>query len=193
MTGVNLGEWYFGDLAMWFLLMSIIIAFLFKIGEKKTVSAFIVGANDMLSVVLIIVVARGVSALMSSTNLDLFLLDRASNLLNGLSPILFILGSYVIYFLLSFLIPSSSGLAYVSMPIMGGLAHRMGCPPEVMIMIFSATHGVINLISPTSGILMGTLELNRVEYGTWIKFIKIPIITIIVINLISLIITALVL
>lgn len=189
LTGVNLGEWYFGDLAMWFLLMSIIIAAFFKIGEKQTITSFVAGTSDMLSVVLIIVVARGVSALMSSTNLDLFLLDRATNLLDGLSPILFVLGSYAIYFVLSFLIPSSSGLAYVTMPIMGGLAHRMGFPPEIMIMVFAATHGVINLTSPTSGILMGALELNKVEYSTWMKFIKTPIITIIVVNLITLIIS----
>lgn len=193
LTGNNFGEWYFGDLSMLFLIMGLIIAFVYKLSEKNTISAFIAGASDMLSVVLIIVVARGTSVLMESTHLDLLILDRASQMLGGLSPVLFVIGSFIVYFFLAFLIPSSSGLAYVTMPIMGGLAYEMGLAPEIMIMIFASTHGIINLVSPTSGILMGGLEMNRVEYATWIRFMKIPVLAILVTNLIVLILALFVL
>ncbi|MCA9765154.1 MAG: YfcC family protein [Carnobacterium sp.] len=189
LTGNSFGEWYFGDLSMLFLIMGLIIAFVYRLKEKETISAFIAGASDMLSVVLIIVVARGTSVLMASTHLDLLILDRATNLLGGLSPVLFVVGSFIVYFFLAFLIPSSSGLAYVTMPIMGGLAYEMGIAPEIMIMIFASTHGVINLVSPTSGILMGGLEMNKIEYSTWIRFMRMPVLAILITNLAVLILS----
>ncbi|MDO5746860.1 MAG: hypothetical protein Q4P66_04280 [Actinomycetaceae bacterium] len=192
LTGQNFGDWYFGDLSMWFLFTGLAIAAIFRITEKDTIAAFVAGANDMLSVVLIIVLARGTSVLMSATHLDLYILEQSTLLLEDFSPILFVLGSYVIYLFLAFLIPSSSGLAYITMPIMGALTHNMGLPPEIMIMIFAATHGVINMVSPTSGILMGGLQMNHVEYTTWLRFMKLPIVVVIGLNLIVLITSVLI-
>ena len=124
LTGNSFGDWYFGDLAMWFFLLGIIAALIGRFTEK-TIEAFIDGAKDMLSVVLIIVVARGASVLMSKTYLDSFILDKAAGLLQGLSPVLFVIGAFVLYLGLSFLIPSTSGLAYVSIPVMGALAKTL--------------------------------------------------------------------
>lgn len=61
-------------------------------------------------------------------------------------------------------------MATVSMPIMGPLAQQLGFNPAVMVMIFSAASGAVNLITPTNGAIMGGLALSRVEYGTWVKF-----------------------
>lgn len=176
LTGNSFGEWYFGDLAMWFFIMGLIIALIDKFSEKKIINGFVEGGSEMLSVVLIIVVARGVSVLMSTTHLDLYILDQASGLLKGLSPVLFVIGSFALYLFLSFLIPSTSGLAYVSIPVMGGLASEIGLSPDVMIMIFAAGCGLINIITPTSGVVMGGLDISRVEYATWLKFIIKPLI-----------------
>ena len=192
LTGNNLGDWYFGDLAMWFFLMGIIIALINKIPEKEIIKTFVTGCADMLSVVLIIVVARGASVLMQTTHLDLFILDRAANMLKGLSPILFVIGAFVLYLLLSFLIPSTSGLAYVSIPVMGALAKEVGLSPDVMIMIFVSGCGLINLITPTSGVVMGGLEISKVNYSTWLNFIKKPLIIMGAINLIILIVSMLI-
>ena len=124
----------------------------------------------MMSVVLIIAVSRGVSVLMSSTGLSNYFLTWAAGALAGTSGILFSIGSYVLYFVLSFLIPSTSGMATVSMPIMGPLAQQLNFNPAVMVMVFSAASGAVNLITPTSGAIMGGLALARIEYGTWVKF-----------------------
>ena len=192
LTGNNLGDWYFGDLAMWFFIMGIIIALINKIPEKEIISTFVAGCADMLSVVLIIVVARGASVLMQTTHLDLFILDRAADVLKGFSPVLFVIGAFVLYLFLSFLIPSTSGLAYVSIPVMGALAKEVGLSPDVMIMIFVSGCGLINLITPTSGVVMGGLEISKVNYSTWIKFIKKPLIIMGAINLIILIVSMLI-
>ena len=88
----------------------------------------------------------------------------------GVSGILFAPLAWILYFGLSFLIPSTSGMATVSMPIMGPLAAQLGFSPEVMVMIFSSAIGVVNLFTPTSGAIMGGLALARIEWTTWLKF-----------------------
>ncbi|MBQ3267933.1 MAG: YfcC family protein [Atopobiaceae bacterium] len=170
LTGVPLGWWYFQESTTWFLLLAIIIGIVGGLSEREIVNEFMAGAGDMMSVVMVIALARGVSVLMSSTGLDMFVLAAASNALAGTSGIVFSIGSYILYFVLSFLIPSTSGMAGVSMPIMGPLAQTLGFSPSVMVMVFCAASGVVNLITPTSGAIMGGLALSRVEYTTWVKF-----------------------
>ena len=77
---------------------------------------------------------------------------------------------YLLYGLLSFVIPSSSGLATVSMPIMGPLAYKLNHNPAVMVMIFTSASGLLNLFTPTSGVVMGGIAISGVEYRTWLKF-----------------------
>lgn len=187
LTGKSFGSWYFADLAMWFFLSGLVIAIIGGLSESEIVDNFIDGVKDILSVVLIIVVARGAATIMRATHLDLFILDRSSHLLAGLSPILFVLGAYALYLFLSFLIPSTSGLATVSIPVLGVLAAHLGMNPNVMIMIFVAGCGIINLVTPTSGVVMGGLAITQVNYGTWLKFMRKPLIVIGISSLIILI------
>lgn len=169
-TGLPIGQWYFDEASTWFFVMAIVIGIVGGLSEKKIVDTFISGAADMMSVVLIIALARGISVLMASTGLDVYVLDAAANALAGLSGVIFAPMSFLVYFGLSFLIPSTSGMATVSMPIMGPLAAELGFAPEVMVMIFSAAIGVVNLFTPTSGAIMGGLALAKIEWTTWLKF-----------------------
>ena len=169
-TGLPIGQWYFDEASTWFFLMAVLIGIIGGLSEKQIVNTFITGAADMLSVVLVIALARGISVLMANTGLDVFVLDAAANALAGLSGVIFAPMSFLVYFGLSFLIPSTSGMATVSMPIMGPLAVKLGFSPEVMVMIFSAAIGVVNLFTPTSGAIMGGLALAKIEWTTWLKF-----------------------
>ncbi|HJI96513.1 MAG TPA: YfcC family protein [Collinsella intestinalis] len=169
-TGLPIGQWYFDEASTWFFVMAIVIGIVGGLSEKKIVDTFITGAADMMSVVLIIALARGISVLMAATGLDVYVLDAAANALAGLSGVIFAPMSFLVYFGLSFLIPSTSGMATVSMPIMGPLAAELGFAPEVMVMIFSAAIGVVNLFTPTSGAIMGGLALAKIEWTTWLKF-----------------------
>ena len=169
-TGLPIGQWYFDEASTWFFLMAILIGIIGGLSEKQIVNTFITGAADMMSVVLVIALARGISVLMANTGLDVFVLDAAANALAGLSGVIFAPMSFLVYFGLSFLIPSTSGMATVSMPIMGPLAVKLGFSPEVMVMIFSAAIGVVNLFTPTSGAIMGGLALAKIEWTTWLKF-----------------------
>lgn len=169
-TGLPIGQWYFDEASTWFFLMAILIGIIGGLSEKQIVNTFITGAADMMSVVLVIALARGISVLMANTGLDVYVLDAAANALAGLSGVIFAPMSFLVYFGLSFLIPSTSGMATVSMPIMGPLAVKLGFSPEVMVMIFSSAIGVVNLFTPTSGAIMGGLALAKIEWTTWLKF-----------------------
>ena len=176
-TGYPIGQWYVDEASTWFFLMAIVIGAIGGLSEKKIVNALIAGAADMMPVVLIIALARGISVLTAATGLDLYVLNAAANALQGLSGIIFAPASWLIYFGLSFLIPSTSGMATVSMPVMGPLAAALKFSPEVMVMIFSSAIGVVNLFTTTSGAIMGGLALAKIEWTTWFKF-AIPLIVI---------------
>ena len=169
-TGLPIGQWYFDEASTWFFIMAIVIGIVGGLFEKKIVDTFITGAADMMSVVLIIALARSISVLMAATGLDMYVLDAAATMLKGVPGFVFAPVAFLVYFGLSFLIPSTSGMATVSMPIMGPLAAELGFSPEVMVMIFSAAIGIVNLFTPTSGAIMGGLSLAKIEWTTWLKF-----------------------
>lgn len=106
---------------------------------------------------------------MSETGLDVWILTNAARGLSGMSAVAFAPLSYALYFALSFLSPSSTGMATVSMPIMGPLATGLGFSPEAMVAIYLAAYGVIAMITPTCGSIMAGLELAQVSYASYIK------------------------
>lgn len=185
-TGLPIGQWYFDEASTWFFVMAIVIGIVGGLSEKQIVNTFITGAADMMSVVLIIALARGISVLMAATGLYMYVLDAAAAMLRGVPSFIFAPVAFLVYFGLSFLIPSTSGMATVSMPIMGPLAAGLGFSPEVMVMIFSSAIGVVNLFTPTSGAIMGGLSLAKIEWTTWLKF-AMPLI--VILTLVSMVIT----
>ncbi|MCF2621464.1 YfcC family protein [Collinsella tanakaei] len=169
LTGLPLGQWYFTECGIWFFVISIVIGIVGGLSEKEIVNTFIDGASTMISTALVIAVARAISVLMSETGLDVFVLNAAASALAGVSAVVFAPASYALYFVLSFLIPSSSGMATVSMPIMGPLADSLHFSPEIMIMIYVAAHGVVAMITPTNGVIVSGLELAHTSYTSFLK------------------------
>ena len=186
LTGSSLGNWWFYEAALWFLIMSIIIAIVNKLGEKGFVDAFVDGADDMIGVILVIAVARGASVLMGQTYLDNYIIYNASNFLAKLPELLFVPLNYILHIVLSVLVPSSSGIATLSTPIIAPVAANLGYSTEVAIMTMVSANGVVNLISPTCGAIMGGLALAKVEYSTWFRFALKIVITIAIANILVL-------
>ena len=170
LTGSSLGNWYFYESALWFAIMSIIISIVNGYGEKDFVDTFVDGADDMIGVILVIAVARGASVLMGQTHLDNYIIYNATEVLSKLPELLFVPLNYILHMLLSILVPSSSGLATLSTPIVVPLSVSLGYNPEVTIMTLVAANGLVNLITPTCGAIMGGLALAKVEYPTWVKW-----------------------
>lgn len=170
LTGATLGNWWFYDAALWFLIISIVIAIINRMGEKGFVDVFVDGADDMVGVMLIIAVARGAYVLMNATYLDNYIIYNAAELLKGMPAILYAPLNYILHIVLSILVPSSSGIATLSTPIMAPLTQTLGFSVETNIMILVAANGLVNLITPTCGAIMGGLALAKVEYSTWFKW-----------------------
>lgn len=170
LTGESFGNWWFFDAAVLFFIMSIVIALINGMNEKEYVETFIVGTSDILNVVLVIAVARGASILMQTTHLDNYIIYNAAEVLKGMPAFVYAPLNYILHVFLSVLVPSSSGLATLSTPIMGPLTHALGYSVEVNTMIFVSANGLVNLITPTCGAIMGGLALAKVEYSTWFKW-----------------------
>ena len=183
LTGSSLGNWWFYEAALWFLIMSIIIAIINKFGEKGFVDTYVDGADDMIGVILVIAVARGASVLMSVTHLDNYIIYNAAEFLSRLPEIVFVPLNYLLHVILSILVPSSSGLATLSTPIIGPLAAQLGYSVEVTVMTLVAANGLVNLITPTCGAIMGGLALAKVEYATWFKWAFKIVVTIALANI----------
>ena len=183
LTGSSLGNWWFYEAALWFLIMSIIIAIINKFGEKGFIDTFVDGADDMIGVILVIAIARGASVLMGQTYLDNYIIYNAADLLAKVPEMLFVPLNYILHIVLSILVPSSSGLATLSTPIIAPLAAQLGYSVEVTIMTLVSANGLVNLISPTCGAIMGGLALAKIEYSTWFRWAVKVVLTIMLVNI----------
>ena len=186
LTGSAFGSWYFYEAALWFLIMSVVIGLVNRTGEKQFVDTFIDGADDMVGVILIIAIARGASVLMQTTYLDNYIIYNAAEALKNVPSLVFAPLNYLLHVVLSVLVPSSSGLATLSAPIIGPLASQIGYSTEVTVMTMVAANGLVNLITPTCGAIMGGLALAKVEYATWVKFAGKIVLTIALVNIVIL-------
>ncbi|AGH80477.1 hypothetical protein PCNPT3_02675 [Psychromonas sp. CNPT3] len=168
--GVSIGGWWMAELSALFIGASIVIGLVARLSETQLTDSFIDGARDLLGVALIIAIARGLVVIMDNGNITHSILFFAEGLLGGLNDIVFINAIYWIEVVLCFIIPSSSGLAVLTMPIMAPLADFAGVGRELVVTAFQSASGLPNIITPTSGVVMGALAIGRVSYASWLKF-----------------------
>ena len=164
-------SWWFPELSALFLVGAIILGILCRLQEKEIVDSFVAGAADLLGVAFIIGISRGITVIMNNGSITDTILSWGENALSGAGSIVFLLLTYIIYLPLSFLIPSTSGLATLSMPIMAPLADFANVSRDLVITSFQSASGIINLITPTSAVVMGGLAIGRVPYERWLKYV----------------------
>jgi uncharacterized ion transporter superfamily protein YfcC len=164
-------DWWFGEFAALFLGFAILIGYVGSIGgEAKISETFINGARDMLGVALIIGVARGVSVIMNNGLIVDTVLSWAEAALGGVGGVVFVNITHLLYLPLGFLIPSSSGLATVTMPIMAPLADFAAVDRSLVVTAYQSASGLLNLVNPTFAVVMGGLALGRLGYHKWLRF-----------------------
>lgn len=167
---IPLGEWYLVEITVLFFLMSIVVAFVYGLGEENFINAFIDGAKDLLSVALICAVARGIQVVMNDGQITATVLSWGENILSGLSSGVFIVITYIFYIPMSFLIPSTSGLAAATMGILAPLGNFAGVAEHLVITAYQAASGIVNILTPTSGVVMGALAIAKIDLTVWWKF-----------------------
>jgi uncharacterized ion transporter superfamily protein YfcC len=163
--------WWFPEMTASFLLFAILIGIVARMSETDFTGTFVDGARDLLGVALIIGIARGITVIMNNGLITDTVLNWAEVAVADLGGAAFINLMYVMFLPLSFLIPSSSGLATVALPIMAPLAGFAGVPAQFVVTAYQSANGLINLVTPTSAVVMGGLAIARVGYGTWLKFV----------------------
>jgi len=163
--------WWFPEMTASFLFFSILVGIAGGLSESDLTGSFVDGARDLLGVALIIGIARGITVIMNNGMITDTVLNWAESAVSDLSGARFVLLLFILFIPLSFLIPSSSGLATVAMPIMAPLALFAGVAGELVVSAFQFGSGIVALITPTSAVVMGGLAIARIGYGTWIRFV----------------------
>lgn len=168
--GVSMLDWWFTEMASVFLVGAILIGIIAKINESDFVNAFSKGAGELLGVAFIIGIARGVSILMKDGAISDTVLYYTSALTDGMDKGIFVNALFLIYNGLSFFIPSSSGMAVLSMPIMSPLADTVGIGREMIVNAYLLGMGIFGFINPT-GLILATLGIVKIGFDKWLKFV----------------------
>ncbi|WP_439259391.1 YfcC family protein [Lonepinella sp. BR2930] len=168
--GVMFGGWWFPQMASSFLAITIIIMFLSRLSEDEVLNAFTTGAADLVAVSLIIGLARGVNLVLDEGMISDTILNYASNLVAGMPPTIFILAQLVVFIFLGLFVPSSSGLAVLSMPIMAPLADAVGIPRDIVVSAYNWGQYAMLFLAPT-GLVLVTLQMLHIPFNKWVKFV----------------------
>ena len=163
--------WWFPELSALFLVGGIVIGLIDRMGEAEIADTFVAGCAELLGVAFIIGISRGITVLMNDGAITDTVLHWGEEALAGAGPISFVLLVYLIYLPLTILIPSSSGLATLSVPIMAPLGRFAGVGGDLVVTAFQSASGLVNLITPTAAVVMGALALGHVPYDRWVKYV----------------------
>jgi uncharacterized ion transporter superfamily protein YfcC len=169
-VGVSMLDWWFQEMTATFLVGAILIGFIAKIKESDFVETFTKGAGELLGVAFIIGIARGVTILMADGLISDTILFHASQLTEGMGKGVFTNVMLYIYAGLSFFMPSSSGMAVLTMPIMAPLADTVDLGRETIVDTYQYGLGLFSLLNPT-GLILAALAVVKIGFNKWLKFI----------------------
>jgi uncharacterized ion transporter superfamily protein YfcC len=163
--------WWFPEMTGSFLLFAIVIGLIARMGEVVFTGTFVDGARDLLGVALIIGIARGITVIMNNGEITDTVLHWCEEALGDVGKTAFSIVMFLLFLPLSFLIPSSSGLATVAMPIMAPLAGFVDVPEELVVTAYQSASGLMNLFIPTSAVVMGGLAIAGVPYDRYLRWV----------------------
>jgi uncharacterized ion transporter superfamily protein YfcC len=170
-VGLPTWWWWFPEMTGSFLLFAIVIGLIARMGEGTFTGTFVDGARDLLGVALIIGIARGITVIMNNGEITDTVLHWCELALGDVGESTFAIVMFLLFLPLSFLIPSSSGLATVAMPIMAPLATFVDVPEELVVTAYQSASGLMNLFIPTSAVVMGGLAIARVPYDRYLRWV----------------------
>ena len=168
--GVNAWGWYIDEIAALFLAMGIVLGFVGGLGPSKIAESFVDGATALTVGALVVGVARAILVVLSQGAILHTIVHAMGAAVAGLPPFLSAIGMYVVQLIISVIVPSGSGMAAVTMPIMGPLATILGMTQQTAVLVYQFADGFTNIIIPTSGYLLAAVALAKVPYEKWVKW-----------------------
>ena len=169
--GVFQYGWFIVEIGSVFLGMGILTGFISRMRPSEIAESFVVGAKEMVFAGLVVGVARSILVIMENGLIIDTLINGLSSLISSLPDSLAVVGMYLTQIVVNFFIPSGSGQAAATMPVMIPLADTLGITRQTAVLAFQFGDGFMDSIIPTSGVLMAQLSIAKVTYDTWIKFI----------------------
>ena len=163
--------WYIEELNAVFLAIGLATALIARIPPSETSQVFLEGAAKMTAPALIVGFARAIAVVLEDGQIIDTVVHGVANLLEGMPPDISAVGMLLVQSLCNFFIPSGSGQAFVTMPIMSPLATLTGVPQQTAVLAFQFGDGFTNMIVPTSALVMGALALGKVPYTAWLRFL----------------------
>lgn len=175
--GVVKYGWYFNQISALFLGMAIVVGLIGNLGFNGFAESLGKGMAAVAAGALIVGFARGILVVLTDGNIIHTILYSSANLLSTLPSAVTAVGMYVFQCLLNFIIPSGSGQAAVSIPILAPLADMVGVTRQTAVLAFQLGDGISNIFTPTSGYFMAGLALAKIPWVKWAKWILPAIIT----------------
>ena len=185
--GVVFLDWWTTEMSALFLASSILLAVITRLNEKIFIREFIKGAESLLSVAFIIGVARGVTIILNEGHVSDSILYYTANMVQGIQPAFFILGLLLFYIVFSIFIQSTSGMAVLTMPIIGALAILVNVPGREIVNSYMYGMCLMSFLAPT-GLILPSLAMVNISLKTWFKFIMPLLILLTIICMIALVI-----
>jgi uncharacterized ion transporter superfamily protein YfcC len=169
--GVTKWNWYIVEIAGLFLALGLGAALIGGLGASLSAQSFTAGARDMVTAALVIGLSRSVLLVMQEGRIVDTILHGMSQAVGDLPAALSVQVMFALQFGLNFFVPSGSGQAALTMPIMAPLADLLSIPRQAAVLAFQLGDGLCNFIIPTSGILMGILSIARIPFVTWLRWV----------------------
>jgi len=169
--GLSEWHWYLVEMGAVFLALTVVMAIIARMSPDRTAVEFGEGAAALTSVALMIGVARGIQVVLNEGGIVDTLVHGISLPLQGLPGALSAVGMFFVQSLANFFIPSGSGQAYVTMPIMAPLADLVGVSRQVAVLAFQFGDGFSNILVPTQAVIVGALAMAAIPFDRWLRFI----------------------
>jgi uncharacterized ion transporter superfamily protein YfcC len=169
-VGVSFWDWYINEITALFLALGIASAMVGKIGSSSALSAFKDGAREMLVPALVIALANGLIVVVQDGKIIDTILHSMASLVDDLPRPISVEFMFVFQSLLNFFIPSGSGQAALTMPLMAPLSDILEIDRQIAVLAYQFGDGLSNMIIPTSGVTMGVLAIAKIPYNLWLKW-----------------------
>jgi len=169
--GVQVHGWWMADMAGGFFLMGLLAAAISPLPVAESTRAFVKGMEEMVVAALVVGFARGIQVVLIQGEVLDTIIHSAATVLGTVPRYVSVEGMLLFQTTLNFVVPSGSGQAAVTMPLMAPLSDVLGITRQTAVLAFQFGDGLSNTIVPTSGVLMAMLALARVPYGRWLRFV----------------------
>ena len=169
--GLTFHHWYLVEMGALFVALAIVLAVIARMSPDRTAVEFGKGAAELTTTALVIGVARGIQVVLDEGGVVDTIVHWISLPLQELPGALSAVGMFFVQSLANFFIPSGSGQAYVTMPIMAPLADLVGVTRQVAVLAYQFGDGFTNILVPTNAVLMGILAMAAIPFDRWVRFV----------------------